>query len=75
MQSSKKDANKKSVIQLVISFLTAALTAISTTSCMGNSPILYVTIKPCKENLIGFFLCCSYSSLLACSSSLPYILQ
>ena len=29
----------KSVIQLVISVLTAALTAISTTSCMGHGPI------------------------------------
>ena len=29
----------KSVIQLVISVLTAALTAIGTTSCMGHGPI------------------------------------
>ena len=29
----------KSVIQLVISVLTAALTAIRTTSCMGHGPI------------------------------------
>ena len=29
----------KSVIQLVISVLTAALTAMSTTSCMGHGPI------------------------------------
>ena len=29
----------KSVIQLVISVLTAALTAISTTSCMGYGPL------------------------------------
>ncbi|MCR4765948.1 MAG: smalltalk protein [Bacteroidaceae bacterium] len=29
----------KSVIQLVISVLTAALTAISTTSCMGHGPL------------------------------------
>ncbi len=39
MQSIKKGAEKKSVIQLVISVLTAALTAISTTSCMGHGPI------------------------------------
>ncbi|MCR4765392.1 MAG: smalltalk protein [Bacteroidaceae bacterium] len=29
----------KSVIQLVISVLTAALTAIGTTSCMGHGPL------------------------------------
>ena len=29
----------KSAIQLVISILTAALTAIGTTSCMGHGPI------------------------------------
>ena len=29
----------KTVIQFVISFLTAALTAMSTTSCMGHGPI------------------------------------
>ena len=29
----------KSVIQLAISVLTAALTAISTTSCMGHGPV------------------------------------
>ena len=31
----------KSVIQLAISVLTAALTAISTTSCMGHGPVFF----------------------------------
>ncbi|MBQ8485151.1 MAG: smalltalk protein [Bacteroidaceae bacterium] len=31
----------KSVIQLAISVLTAALTAISTTSCMGHGPVYF----------------------------------
>ena len=41
----------KSVIQLAISVLTAALTAICTTSCMGTRTYLYVKIKPDKVNL------------------------
>ena len=31
----------KMVIQFVISFLTAALTAMGTTSCMGHGPIYF----------------------------------
>ncbi len=31
----------KSAIQLVISILTAALTAIGTTSCMGHGPVFF----------------------------------
>ena len=44
MQSIKKDADKKSVIQLVISVLTAALTAISTTSCTGHGAVYMQSI-------------------------------
>ena len=29
----------KTVIQLIVSILTAALTALGTTSCMGNGPL------------------------------------
>ena len=36
----KKDT-WKTVIQLVISILTAALTALGTTSCMGHGPIYF----------------------------------
>ena len=51
MQSVKRRTDKKSVIQLAISILTAALTAICTTSCMGTRTYLYVKIKPDKVNL------------------------
>jgi len=34
----KKDG-WKTVIQLIVSILTAALTALGTTSCMGNGPL------------------------------------
>ncbi len=36
----KKDT-WKTIIQVVISVLTAALTALGTTSCMGHGPILH----------------------------------
>ena len=38
----KKDT-WKTIIQVVISVLTAALTALGTTSCMGHGPIYWVT--------------------------------
>ena len=38
----KKDT-WKTIIQVVISVLTAALTALGTTSCMGHGPIVWVT--------------------------------
>ena len=50
MQSVKRRTDKKSVIQLAISILTAALTVISTTSCMGTRTYLYVKIKPDKAS-------------------------
>ena len=56
MQSVKRRTDKKSVIQLAISVLTAALTAICTTSCMGTRYYLYVKIKPDKVNLSGLIL-------------------
>jgi len=41
----KSDAMKKetwkTIIQVIVSILTAALTALGTTSCMGHSPIAF----------------------------------
>ena len=36
----RKNETWKTVIQLIISILTAALTALGTTSCMGHCPIV-----------------------------------
>ena len=68
----------KSVIQLAISVLTAALTAISTTSCMGHGPIymwmtfpllggLSVYLSFGRINPIGFRS--SFAGSLDCSSA------
>ena len=36
----KKEETWKTVIQVIVSILTAALTALGTTSCMGHGPII-----------------------------------
>ena len=44
----KKDT-WKTIIQVVISVLTAALTALGTTSCMGHGPIYSKKVKASTE--------------------------
>ena len=41
VKSTMKKETWKTVIQVIISILTAALTALGTTSCMGHGPIAF----------------------------------
>ena len=41
MKNTMKKETWKTIIQIVVSILSAALTALGTTSCMGHGPIMF----------------------------------
>ena len=60
----------KTIIQVIVSILTAALTALGTTSCMGHGPIIALKRSRCQFSFIP--VCISYTHVCLVSKDLYF---